>query len=108
MGGSAVTVTLALDAEGGDHAPAVPVEGAVRAARAEGLSILLVGRREVVEAELAKHDTSGLDLEVVHAADVIAMDEHPANAVRQKPDSSISVGMRLVKHGQAGAFVSAG
>ncbi len=78
------------------------------AARAYGMSVLLVGPRETVEAELGKHRLEGLDLQVVHASEVIGMDEHPANAVRQKTDSSIVVGMRLVKEGRAGAFVSAG
>src|SRR5439155_9386939 len=82
--------------------------GGVAAARAYGLPLLLAGPQDVVRAELAKHDVAGLDIELVHAPEVIAMDEHPAAAVRQKADSSIVVGMRLVKEGWAGAFVSAG
>ncbi|HUS16108.1 MAG TPA: phosphate acyltransferase PlsX [Chloroflexia bacterium] len=101
-------MTVALDAMGGDYAPAVAVEGGVAAARAHGFPLLLVGIEADVQAELAKHQTAGLDIQVVHASQVIAMDEHPANAARQKTDSSIVVGMRLVKSGRAGAFVSAG
>jgi phosphate acyltransferase len=100
-------VTIALDGMGGDHAPDVVVEGALLAARELGVRILLVGRREEIEPRLKGQ--SGSDrVEVVHASDVVEMSEHPANAVRQKPDSSMVVGARLVKEGRAGAFVSAG
>jgi glycerol-3-phosphate acyltransferase PlsX len=99
---------IALDAMGGDLAPQSPVAGAVEAARAYGVEILLVGPEEVVREEVARHDTSGLSLPIVHAPEVIAMDEHAAQAVRRKGDSSIVVGMRLVRDGQAQAFVSAG
>jgi glycerol-3-phosphate acyltransferase PlsX len=103
-----MALPVALDAMGGDYAPAVPAEAAVQAARRHQLPLLLVGPEPAVRAELAKHDTAGLEIEVVHAPEVIAMDEHPASAVRQKPHSSIAVGMRLVKEGRAAAFVSAG
>lgn len=99
---------IVLDAMGSDHAPAVDVEGAVRAARRFGQEIILVGRQAEVEAQLAKHDTSDLALSVVHAEQVIEMGEHPSLAVRNKPDSSMVVGMGLVREGQADAFVSAG
>ena len=99
---------IVLDAMGGDDAPAAPVSGAVAAAREFGIEIVLVGPEETVRAELAKHDTAGLSLPIVHASEVIAMDEHPAMAVRKKRDSSIVVGMRLVRDDQAEAFVSAG
>jgi glycerol-3-phosphate acyltransferase PlsX len=99
---------IILDAMGGDHAPAVTVEGAVRAARSLGNTIILVGREDVVNRELARHDTTGLDLPIVHASEVIEMDEHPAGAVRSKKDSSVVVGMQLLRRGEADAFVSAG
>ena len=99
---------IVLDAMGSDHAPAVDVEGAVRAARRFGQEIILVGRQAEVEAELAKHDTSDLALSVVHAEQVIEMGEHPSLAVRNKPISSMVVGMGLVREGRADAFVSAG
>lgn len=100
---------IVLDAMGGDQAPAVPVEGGIQAARSLGLRVTLVGREDVVNRELARHDTEGLDLSVVHASEVIEMDElHPANAVRSKKESSVVVGMQLVRHGDADAFVSAG
>ncbi len=98
---------IVVDAMGGDHAPAVVVEGAVQAAREFGVDIVLVGREADVQRELAKHNTAGLKLSVVHASEVVEMDDH-VNAVRAKKDNSLSVGMRLIKEGQADAFMSAG
>jgi glycerol-3-phosphate acyltransferase PlsX len=99
---------IALDAMGGDYAPPVAVEGGVWAAREYGVEVVLVGREEDVRQELAKYDTSGLSLPIVHASQVIEMEEHPAAAVKAKKDSSMVVGMDLVKQGKADAFVSAG
>ncbi|MGA9350522.1 MAG: phosphate acyltransferase PlsX [Anaerolineae bacterium] len=99
---------IVLDAMGGDHAPPVAVEGGVWAAREYGIEVVLAGREEDVQRELAKHDTSGLSLPIVHASQVIEMEEHPAAAVKAKRDSSMVVGMDLVKRGEAEAFVSAG
>jgi phosphate acyltransferase len=99
--------TIALDGMGGDHAPDLVVDGAVMAARELGVSILLVGPEAELRARLGK-DAISLDVEVVNATQVVEMDEHPANAVRQKPDSSMVVGVRLVREGRAQAFVSAG
>ena len=99
---------IALDAMGGDHAPAEPVAGAVAAARAYGIEVALVGRTVAIEAELAKHDTAGLALPIIEAPDLIEMDEHPANAARRKPNASINVALRLVKGGTAAAMISAG
>ncbi|MGC8874718.1 MAG: phosphate acyltransferase PlsX [Chloroflexia bacterium] len=97
---------IVVDAMGGDYAPREVVAGAVEAARLYGEEIVLVGREEEVRAELARHGSA--ELALVHAPEVIAMDEHPAMAVRRKGDSSIVVGMRMVRDGQAEAFVSAG
>ncbi len=99
---------VVLDAIGGDHAPQVTVEGAVWAARELGVEVVLVGREEVIKEELAKHDAEGLSLPLVHASQVIEMEDKPALAVKAKKDSSMVVGMDLVKRGEAGAFVSAG
>ncbi len=99
---------IAVDAMGGDHAPAVVVEGAVRAARDFGVEIILVGRRDAVRAELDKHDVAGLSLTLHHADQVIEMDEHPAAAVKAKKDSSMVVGMELLKRHEADAFFTAG
>jgi glycerol-3-phosphate acyltransferase PlsX len=98
---------IVLDAMGGDHAPGVVIDGAVQAAKEMGVELLLVGREGEVKRELARHETAGLPLSVVHASEVIEMDEH-VDAVKGKRDSSIRVGMRLVREGQADAFVSAG
>jgi glycerol-3-phosphate acyltransferase PlsX len=99
---------IVLDAMGGDRAPQVVIDGAVQAAREYGVEILLVGREDVVRAELTRYDTAGLSLPIVHASQVIEMEEHPAAAVKVKPDSSMVVGMEAIKRGEAQAFVSAG
>ena len=99
---------IALDAMGGDHAPEVVVEGAVRAGRDLDVEILLVGQPEAIQPELGRHDATGLHLPIIPASQVVEMDEHPATAVRAKPDSSMVIGMKLVKEGEAQAFVSAG
>jgi phosphate acyltransferase len=99
---------IVVDAMGGDQAPAVVVDGAVQAARDLGSEIVLVGRQEAVEAELKRHDTAGLLLTVQHASEVIEMDEHPAAAVKSKKDSSMIVGMEMIKRREADAFFTAG
>jgi phosphate acyltransferase len=101
---------VALDAMGGDHAPAAPVEGAVRAARAWGYEVQLVGREADIRAALAGLDLRGIEhlLPVVPAPEVIEMHEHPATAVRSKRRSSMAVGVDRVKKGDADCFVSAG
>jgi len=93
---------------GSDQAPRAEVEGAIQAAREWGIRVLLVGREEVVRRELANHPHSGLPLEIVHASEVISMDEKAAKSFRQKRDSSIRVGARLVRDGRAQGLVSAG
>jgi glycerol-3-phosphate acyltransferase PlsX len=102
------SMNIALDVMGGDHAPHEIVAGAVAAAQAYGATISLVGQPDVVHRELAKHATSGLNLPVVPASQVIEMDDKPSNAVRAKPDSSIVVACEMVKRGEAQAFVTAG
>ncbi len=99
---------ILVDAMGTDHHPVPDVEGAVQAAREYGVEIVLVGRREVVEPELTKHNTSGLSVSIVHASEMIEMEEHPATAARSKKDSSMAVGMRMLKQREVDAFVSAG
>ena len=99
---------IVVDAMGGDQAPAVVVAGAVAEARTRGTQIILVGMEDRIRAELAKQgDTSGLPIEIVHASEVVEMAEHTL-AVKAKKDSSLAVGMRLVKEGKADAFASAG
>jgi glycerol-3-phosphate acyltransferase PlsX len=99
---------IVLDAMGGDWAPEATVEGAVLAARAYEITVVLVGQEEVVRQELARHDTSGLNLPIVPASQVVEMTDKPADIVRGKPDSSMHVGMELVSQGQAEALVTMG
>ena len=99
---------IALDAMGGDNAPEQVVRGAVRAARELGVSITLVGRGDQIERVLRATPPPAPGIEVLDVPDVVAMDDHPANAVRSKPDSSIVRACDLVASGQAAAAVSAG
>ncbi len=98
---------IAVDAWGSDACPGPDVEGAVLAARAWGDEIILVGPEEATRAELAKHATEGLHIRVVHAPEVLTMVDH-SEEVRRKEDASIRVAMRMVRDGEADAFVSAG
>jgi glycerol-3-phosphate acyltransferase PlsX len=99
---------IAVDAMGGDHGPAVVVEGAVAAAREFGLPVVLVGDRDRIEAELKRLDAGSLAVEVRHATQVVEMAETPSQALRRKRDSSLRVAAELVRDGEASAFVSAG
>lgn len=99
---------IVLDAMGGDHAPEVTVEGGLWAARDFDVSLLLVGPEKRVRNELEKHESEGLDVRIVHASEWIRMEEQPATAVRAKPHNSMSVGLQLVKRGEADAFVTCG
>jgi glycerol-3-phosphate acyltransferase PlsX len=99
---------IAVDAMGSDAHPEPDVAGAIMAAREFGDNIILVGDKDRIQEEASKHDTAGLAIEVEHASQVIGMHEEPAKASRAKKDSSMHVGMRLVKDGAADAFVSAG
>src|SRR5436309_9838531 len=102
------SVRIALDAMGGDNAPGEIILGAVQAAREYGMGVYLVGREEAIRAELAKHDTSGLDLPIIHTDEVIEMDDHPATAVRRKKNASMLLALQLVRDGKALGAVSAG
>lgn len=100
---------IALDAMGTDLAPGPEVEGALLALRdADGVEIVLVGDESVIRAELARHDEVPDTLRVRHAPDRVTADDAPASVIRRKPDSSIVVGLRMQKEGEADAFVSAG
>ena len=99
---------IVLDAMGSDNYPVPDVAGAVLAAREWGDEIILVGREEIIRQELARHDVAGLKLEVVHAPEVIEMDDEPAWAARAKKNSSMHVGLGLVRDGQADGYVTAG
>ncbi|MGN0332885.1 MAG: phosphate acyltransferase PlsX [Lachnospiraceae bacterium] len=101
--------SIALDAMGGDNAPAEIVKGAVEAIEKEpSMKVFLVGVQEAVEKELIKYQYNKSQIEVVNATEVIETAEPPVNAIRKKKDSSMVVGMKMVKEGKADAFVSAG
>jgi len=95
---------IAVDAMGGDYAPAEIVKGAALAADELGIDISLVGIPSLVHPLLDSHQR----LQIVPCTQVIAMDEHPAQAVRNKPDSSIAVCARICKEGRADGWASAG
>ncbi len=103
------TIKVVVDAMGGDNAPEAPVKGAVEALNeVPGINIILAGRTEEIKKELDKYTYDNGRISIVHADDIIGFDEPPVMAIRKKKNSSIVVGMNLVKHGDADAFVSAG
>lgn len=107
--GEEAMVKIAVDAMGGDNAPGEIVAGAVMAAQSrEDIQIFLIGKEEVVSEELKKHTYKKEQIEVVNATEVIETEEPPVNAIRTKKDSSIVVGMNMVRRGEADAFCSAG
>lgn len=103
------TIKVVVDAMGGDNAPEAPVKGAVETLNeVSGINIILAGRTEEIKKELGKYTYDSGRISIVHADDIIGFDEPPVMAIRKKKNSSIVVGMNLVKHGDADAFVSAG
>ena len=105
-----MTLTIAVDAMGGDYAPRAVVEGAFAAAVEDGASILLVGQQDIVRAELARLEGAEppRGIEVVHADEVVAMDDPATAPLRKKRRSSIRVACELVESGRAAAVVTAG
>ncbi len=100
---------IALDAMGGDNAPGEIVKGAIDAIlREANMKVFLVGKEDLIAKELSKYQYPKEQLEVVPASEIIEMAEVPTNAIRKKKDSSMVVGMKMVKEGKADAFVSAG
>jgi phosphate acyltransferase len=100
---------IALDAMGSDRAPKPEIEGAIQAARHCDVGVVLIGPESVLEAELARYPAAaGLPIEILHASEVISMEEKAAQAVRAKRDSTMRVGLRLVREGSAVGFVTAG
>ena len=100
---------IALDAMGGDYAPAVTIEGAIETVDDfEGIDIILVGDENSIRRELDSKRYLPNRISIKHASQVVGMDESPAVAIRKKRDSSISKAIELVKNGEADAMVSAG
>lgn len=104
------TITkVALDAMGGDNAPGEIVKGAVNAVSSRSdIKVFLVGQEDVVKEELKKYQYPDGQIEVIHAPEIIEMAEPPVQAIRKKKQSSLVVGMNMVKQKEADAFVSAG
>jgi glycerol-3-phosphate acyltransferase PlsX len=100
--------TIAVDAMGGDRGCAPVIEGALAYVRAHSDSVILVGKRERIIEEISRYRGSSAALGIQEASEVVEMDESPSTALRRKKDSSIRVGIELVKRGEAAAFVSAG
>ena len=101
-------VRVALDTMGGDYAPVATIKGAIQALRSVNAELLLVGDPDAVRTELAKYDVSGLPVTLVPSEGRIGDDEHPVQAMRQKPNASVVVATQLVKQGQADVMVSIG
>lgn len=102
-------ICVAVDAMGGDNAPLEIVKGAVEAVNeVKGLKCFLVGNTDAIKAELDKYSYDASAIEIKAASENITNDEAPVMAIRRKKDSSIVVGLNLVKNGEASAFVSAG
>ena len=100
---------IAVDAMGSDKAPKPEIEGAILATRHHNVRVLLVGREEQLRSEMAHHPSaSSLPIEIVNATEVVGMEEKAAQAVRSKRDSSMRVGLRLVREGKAAGFITAG
>lgn len=102
-------IKIAVDAMGGDNAPFEIVKGAVEAVNErKDITVCLTGQETVIKKELEKYTYNKEQIEIVNASEVIETGEPPVNAIRKKKDSSIVVGMNLVKNNQADGFVSAG
>ena len=100
---------IALDAMGSDRGPKPEIEGAIQAARHYDVQVLLVGPELALRAELARYPAAaGLPINVVHASEVIGMEDKAVQAVRAKRDSSMRVGLRLVRERRASGFITAG
>ncbi len=99
---------IALDAMGGDYAPAVNVEGAIEAVIEHGFEVILVGNQEILKGELEAKNYPRPLISIRHSSEVAGMDESTITALRKKKDSSIRVAVNLVKSGEADAVVSAG
>lgn len=102
-------VIVALDAMGGDHAPAETVKGAVNAVNSsDEIKVILVGRETQIKEELSKYEYDENKIEIVNATEIIDMGDVPTSAIKDKKDSSLVVAMKLVREGRADAVVSAG
>mgnify|MGYP004493097215 FL=1 len=102
------TVKIVVDAMGGDNAPQVPVEASVKAVNSKDINIILTGKKELLEAELAKYDYEKGRIEIVDCREVITNHDEPVKAVRTKRDSSMVAAAKLLSEGKADAMLSQG
>ncbi len=104
-----MTITLAVDAMGGDHGPSVTIPASINAlSKYDQLHIILVGDKDLIQAELKKNKYTNTRLSIQHASEVVEMDESPQSALKNKKDSSMRVAINLIKEEKAQACVSAG
>ena len=99
---------IVVDAMGSDNHPVPDVVGAVEAAREFGDTLILTGDEAQIAGVLSQQNTTGLDIQIKHASQAIGMTDKPSDVVKSKPDSSVHMGLKLVKDGEADAFVSMG
>ena len=99
---------ILLDGMGGDHAPDAIVEGAMLAAKEIKDEIVLIGKQDALEESIKKYGYEGAQIGIVNASEVIENEESPVRAVRRKKNSSIVVGMEMLKNGEGDVFISAG
>lgn len=104
----AAPIRVVVDAMGGDYGPPETVSGALQGLESQNIELVLVGDRDLVEAELGRHDIGGRPVKVVSSVGKIGEDEHPVEALRRKPDASIMVATKLLKSGDADVLVSMG
>jgi glycerol-3-phosphate acyltransferase PlsX len=102
------SISVALDAMGGDNAPGEIIKGALDALETKDINITLVGEERVIKRELERFSYDASRVRVVHASEVIGMSDTPTTAIKQKKDSSMVVGLKLLKEKKAQAFISAG
>jgi len=104
-----MTITLAVDAMGGDHGPKVTIPASINAlSKYDQLHIILVGDKELIQKELQKNKYTNTRLSIQHASEVVEMDESPQSALKNKKDSSMRIAINLIKEEKAQACVSAG
>ncbi len=101
-------IVIAVDAMGGDNAPFEIVKGVAEAVKLYPVKVLLVGKEDIVKNELVSYTYDEDSIEIINAEEVIGTDEVPTEAIRRKKDSSLMVGLKLVKEKKASAFISAG
>ncbi|HHW66790.1 MAG: phosphate acyltransferase [Epulopiscium sp.] len=101
-------VIVAVDAMGGDHAPREIVKGCIETTNLDDIKIILVGNEDQIKNELSQYTYDQSKISIAHASEVITMEDSPVTAIRKKKDSSMVVGLNLLKQKEADAFISAG